>query len=196
MADDLPLGNLKDYIVDLRKKGYPNSKIVESLKKVNWPDDVIEAALSDADTVIEPVPEKPEHEPEVDQMFLDKQEKEPGDANEEDTSKEAPADQAEQQPKAGEQKQPEQPKKFTLWAIVALLLSPFPFIGLGVSMTVWDYVRKNKMGGGFLVIIAMLINTAIILLLFWVIYQLFMLGPEKLAGIADFLNDKFNFIPN
>ena len=52
MGDDSkegPVSNIKEYIVNGRKNGFPDTKIIENLKKTNWPDDVIESAFEEAD---------------------------------------------------------------------------------------------------------------------------------------------------
>src|SRR3989344_2195711 len=56
-TSELPVSNIKEYIVKSRQAGYPDSKILESLKKANWPDDVIESAVVQANEIIAPVAE-------------------------------------------------------------------------------------------------------------------------------------------
>ena len=84
--------------------------------------------------------------------------------------------------------------KFTFWVVVALLLSPIPFVGLAVASSTWDYIRKNKKSGGIIALLAIFINVAMILATIWILFQIFTLDPEQLTGLAKFLNDKFKFL--
>ncbi|MCM2324879.1 MAG: hypothetical protein NDI94_00300 [Candidatus Woesearchaeota archaeon] len=54
---DAPLVNIKDYIVKCRQAGMPDSKIADSLKKANWPQDILDGAFLDSNSIIPPVAE-------------------------------------------------------------------------------------------------------------------------------------------
>ena len=56
--------NIKDYIIKSRQSGLPDSKIIEGLKSSNWPEDIINMAVQEANTIIQPVFE-PIETPEV-----------------------------------------------------------------------------------------------------------------------------------
>jgi hypothetical protein len=201
--EGLPLTNLKEYITDLRNQGYPNSKIIQALQKVNWPEDVIQAALSEADTIIPAVPEPVEETPSSEEKPLDSSEAGTEKKTELEIGEKVTAEVQEKKP-ATEVKKPEETtmdiktekpkKKFSIWGLVALLLSPIPFIGLGVAMTAWENMQKNNRSGGFFALLAMIVNTGVILFLLYIIYQLFMLGPDQMAGLADWVNKRFNLI--
>jgi hypothetical protein len=60
--------HIKEYIVNSRKTGYPDSAIIESLRKSNWPEDIIQSAIKEADNIVnanaEPMPQA-ENQPDV-----------------------------------------------------------------------------------------------------------------------------------
>ena len=213
-----PDSNIKEYIVNARKNGFPDSKIIENLKKTNWPDDIIESAIGEADKII---PAVSEEEQPTEEDKEEPKEVEPKEYKKEDDAKEVASepDKKESAPKESEEKKNEpssnlltkppegifpdkkegtaqEPvkKKFSFLALLSLLLSPIPFIGLGVAMAAIDNIRKNNKSGTILAIIALIINVIIILGIIYIIFQIFTLEPDKLPGFAKYVNDKLNLV--
>src|SRR4030066_2506868 len=62
-VNKIPVSGIKDYIVNSRKTKFSDSIIIENLKKVNWPEDVILAALKEADSVVPAVQEEIKPQP-------------------------------------------------------------------------------------------------------------------------------------
>jgi len=190
MAEE-PIANIKDYIVQCRQGNMPDSKIVEGLRKSNWPDDVINAALVDANSVILAVPEpKPEEQEEKKEENKEQKKDNKKPEKKENKSKEKKQDEN----AIVEESMKKEKKPFSFLAIFALLLSPVPFVGLGVAMNALDNIRKNKMSGGFLAVLALLINIGTIMILIYLIYQIFTLPPESLQGFSKAVNDMFNLV--
>ena len=52
MVNEGPMHNVKDYIVQCRNSGHPDSKIMQNLSSSNWPEDIIQIALSEADKIV------------------------------------------------------------------------------------------------------------------------------------------------
>jgi len=184
MAEE-PIANIKEYIVECRQGKMPDSKIVEALRKSNWPDDVINAALEDANTVVPAVPEPEEPEEKKEEK---KDNKKP--EKKENKSKEEKQDEN----AIVEESMKKEKKPFSFLAIFALLLSPIPLLGLGITLNALDNIRKNKMSGAFLAVLGLLINIGITLLIIYFIYQIFTLPPEALQGFAKAMNDMFNLV--
>ncbi|MBN2368763.1 hypothetical protein JXC34_07105 [Candidatus Woesearchaeota archaeon] len=244
--ENIPIAHIKDYIVNSRKNGYPDSKIIENLKKANWPEDIIDRAVQEADSVLSSVSEgsedskaeeeKPKEEKKSDKKQAKKEpaEEETDEASEEAGKEEAGKEEAEEErpeetddsenpeeakehaetsestkssdiftkPELGEEnKQPENagaleatPKTFSFLSLVALLFSPIPFVGLGVSMAILDYMRKNNKSGKIFPLLGLVINVCIILFIVIILIQIFTLEPDKMAGFARFVNDKFSLV--
>lgn len=213
-----PVSNIKEYIVNGRKNGFLDTKIIENLKKTNWPDDVIESAVKEADTVIPAVSEEtseqkeaPKEKKEETKEEQPKEDKKEGEAKEEAPTEKKPDKKHEEKhepasdlltkPPEGifpDKKEPASEehvkKKFSFLALIALLLSPIPFIGLGVAMAAIDNIRKNNKSGTILAILALIINVLVILGIIYIIFQIFTLPPENLVGFSKYINDMFNII--
>ena len=216
MGDDSkegPVSNIKEYIVNGRKNGFPDTKIIENLKKTNWPDDVIESAVEEADKVVpavseetsepeekEPTEEKKEEQPKEDKKDVESKEEALDKESPKEEKKELGSDLLTKPPegifpdkKEGAAQEPVK-KKFSFLALIALLLSPIPFIGLRVAMAAIDNIRKNNKSGTILAILALIINVLVILGIIYIIFQIFTLPPENLVGFSKYVNDMFNII--
>jgi hypothetical protein len=215
-AATAPASGIKEYIIDSRKKGFSDSAIIATLRQVKWPEDVIQQAFIDANSVIAPVNEPaqipassfsetaipqqpaqaaqaPQQIPQEQQPIKTAEQAPPAQPKEDELFTQPPAEilgLPKEQP-AGEVKPK---KKFSLLTLVALLLSPVPFVGLGVAMSVIDYCRKNNRSGIILAVLALIINIAIILGILYVIFQIFSLEPDQLTGFSRYANDMFNFV--
>lgn len=207
-----PVSNIKEYIVNGRKNGFSDTKIIENLKKTNWPDDVIESAVKEADRTVPAVSEESQ---EQEQPLEEKKDAETKEETDKDSKKATPEKESDKKheekqepasdlltkPPEGifpDKKEPAAEehvkKKFSFLALIALLLSPIPFIGLGVAMAAIDNIRKNNKSGTILAILALLINVIVILGIIYIIFQIFTLPPEDLVGFSKYINDMFNII--
>ncbi len=209
-----PVSNIKEYIVNGRKNGFSDTKIIENLKKTNWPDDVIESAVKEADTVIPAVTEESqekeqelpkEEKKEETKEEQPKEDKKEGEAKEEAPTEKKPDKKQEEKlgsdlltkppqgifpdKKEGAAQEPVK-KKFSFWALIALFLSPIPFVGLGAAMAAIDDIRKNHKSGTILAILSLIINGIIILGIIYILFLIFTLPPENLPGFvnSDFIS--------
>lgn len=193
MEEVSPVSGIKEYIISCRNAGQPDSAIIKNLKQVNWPDDVIAAAINDANSVIAAVPE-PEPAKETPSQDSKKNSKSPGERaplNTEDLFTQPEMIKT----KAEIPKQEEKPKKtFSFFSLLSLLFSPIPFVGLGVGMAAFDSARKNNQTGGFFALITILINFAVILFIGYVFYQIFSLDSGQLTGFSKFISEQFNLV--
>ena len=208
-----PDSNIKEYIINGRKNGFSDTVIVENLKKTNWPDDIIESAMKEADKEVPPVSkeEKPEEPGKEKKEEETNEEKKEESEEKEEPKEETPEKEAQKEEKLGsdlltkppegifpEKKEAEAvgsvKKKFSLLAVLALLLSPIPFVGLGMAMFAIDNIRKNHKRGTILAVLALIINVIVILAIIWFMYQIFTLEPNNLAGFAKYINDMFNIV--
>ena len=181
-----PVLGIKDYIVSSRQKGYLDSDIITALNKGSWPQDIIKQAIESANVIIPPLAEKisdPQNTPATQPV---------SNTPNSDVFTSPPIGIEKKEP-APEQKA-KIPKPFTFLALIALLLSPIPFIGLGVGMSVFEYAKKNNKSGGILALLAVLINFIIILFLVFILYQILTLDPNQLTGFSRFVSEKFNLI--
>ena len=131
-----PVLGIKDYIVSSRQKGYLDSDIITALNKGSWPQDIIKQAIESANVIIPPLAEKisdPQNTPATQPV---------SNTPNSDVFTSPPIGIEKKEP-APEQKA-KIPKPFTFLALIALLLSPIPFIGLGVGMSVFEYAKKNR----------------------------------------------------
>ena len=184
---DIPV-NIKDYIVQSRKSGIPDSKIFETLKTANWPEDIISSAMQEANGNIQSVPE-PVQEPNLQNQ---NQTNIVGEKSVE-TKETQPLDNVQTQTK---EIQNDKPKKtgFCFLTLIALLCSPIPFIGLGLAMTSFDIIKKKNKTGTLIAVLALIINIAAILFVFYIIVQLLTLNPTELEGISLYIVEKFNIL--
>ncbi len=194
-SSDIPISGIKEYIINSRKNGYPDSKITPNLKKANWPDDVIEIALKEADAVIPAVAEfKKEEEKEIVQEKPNQETKQniPSKVNTDDLFTKPPVDVFPEEQKPKIELKPR--RRFSFLSLFALLFSPIPFVGLFIGIGVLGHIRKNKMIGGFFALLAILINLCVIGLIAYIIWQVFSLNPEELTGFSKYVNDMFKII--
>lgn len=178
---DIPV-NIKDYIIQSRQSKIPDSKIIESLKTANWPEDIINIAVQEANSVIPAVPESVEQveqqqEQTNDKYIEKKQEKE---------QKPEPEKIAEEQKK--------EKKGFCFLTLLALLFSPIPFIGLGIAMTSLESIKKNKSSGTIIAVLALLINIAVIFFVVYLLIQMFTLPTSQLEGVSKWLVERFGIL--
>ena len=75
-----------------------------------------------------------------------------------------------------------------------MLLSPIPFIGLGVAMSTMESIKKNNKSGFILSLLALLINMGVILFILYAIFQIFTLNPVQLTGFSKYMNDVFSLV--
>ena len=198
-----PVSNIKEYIVNARKNGFPDTVIIENLKKTNWPDDIIESAIKEADKVIPEVTEEEKKEEETKESpEEEKKEEQPKEETKEEKKEEKADSDLLTKPPEGIFPGKEHPqadiiakKKFSFLALIALLLSPIPFIGLGVAMAAIDNIRKNNKSGTILAILALIINVIVILGIIYIIFQIFTLPSENLVGFSKYVSDMFNIVP-
>ncbi len=187
-----PSTGIKEYIVNCRQNKIPDSLIIENLRKSKWPEDIISIAIKDADAVLPSVPEQNTQETQTKTDIKAEVKQETATVKtQDDLFTKPPILIPDNQPKNDDEKKK---KVFSFWAIIALLLSPIPIIGLGISMSVADYIRKNKMSGMFLVYIAILISIAVLLFILFIIYQIFTLDPGQLTGFSKYVVDTYNLL--
>ena len=201
----VPVTNVKEYVIQMRQKGYTDSQIKNYLLSVNWPEDVVNQAMQNANQVIWPNAEPQQiQQPQTVPVQQDTSQQQPSPAEPEhkpdDDSSQVPDDLFTKPPAeiTGEEPtkpSPVKPKKhFSLWALVALLFSPIPFIGLGIAMHALESIKKNKNSGSIIAILALLINIGVIFVVLWAIYQIFTLDAGQLTGLSQYLNEKFNLV--
>jgi len=186
MMVEIPV-NIKDYIIKSRQSGLPDLKIIESLKSANWPEDIITMAISEANTVIQPIDE-PVETPENEVQTTIK------------TDDTKPIDEKiiEEKTKQNNKNLPEkdnlkttQKKKFCFLTIVALIFSPIPFIGLGFAMTSFDMIKKKKLSGTIIAALALILNLCVIGFVIIIIIQMFTLDASQLEGVSKWLVEIF-----
>ncbi|MEM3373937.1 MAG: hypothetical protein QXE31_01830 [Candidatus Woesearchaeota archaeon] len=210
---------VKNYIIECRKKNIPDSKIIETLKNSKWPDDIIESAIKEANLIISSVKESPSQTIEVVQKNKEQQTINQSiqthttliQANTLTNTTQDTITQTSQavqtkisddlftKPPILQDQKPnileEKPKKvFTPWVIIALILSPIPLIGLGVSMSVLDYVNKNNYSGKIIAYLSLVISLFVLFYILYLIYQIFTLPPDQLTGFAKSIVEKFNLL--
>ncbi|MEM2139279.1 MAG: hypothetical protein QXM96_03955 [Candidatus Woesearchaeota archaeon] len=205
---------IKDYIIKCRKSNIPDSKIIEILKKSNWPEDVINEAIYQADFVVPKVKEadinnnkeqinniNEQNNNNITNIIKDNNIKNSNTNNQitnQSLSTNTNNDLFTKPPILEEKKVniiEEKPKKvFSYWVIVALLLSPIPLIGLGISMSVLDYVNKNNYNGKILAYLSLIISLLVIFYIIYIMYQIFTLNPSELTGFSKTIVEKFNLL--
>ena len=179
--------NVREYIVECRKRGVTDSVILGNLKQSNWPEDVLEMALTEANNIVPEVVEEVVDEPKISIQTNQKTEQT---ATQNVTQVEQKKDIFVQEA----QKQVLEKKKFSIMAIIALILSPIPFVGLGFAMTTLDTIKRKNMSGKFLAIIAFIIAITTIGVIIYVLFQIFTLDIDKLTGFAKFVNEKYGLV--
>lgn len=179
---DMPETNLKDYIVKCRQSGMVDSLIESSLKNTGWPEDIIEKGKQEADLVVPQVLET-QSEQKQDQVIAQK-----------DSAVQEKAVIAEKAENTFKDPVKKEKKQFSLFGLVAFLLSPIPLIGMVVCMIAADYIQKKKMSGLIFPILGMIINIGLIVYIVWTIFVVILPSDGNLAGFAGALNDAFNFI--
>lgn len=221
--EEIPI-NIKDYIVDSRKQGFTDSVIIENLRKVKWPEDIITKAIEEANSIAPPVSE-PTPPRQTGNTTENAQQPNPSvqtNNNINQTNPQTTDKQAIQQPaskipdkkpnvieQSGLFTQPpkevypekqqqaakeEEKKVFSIMSIIALLLSPIPFIGLGFAMNVLEKPHRYNTFSILLSIIALLLNVGAIIMVVIMIYQIFMLGPDELSGFSKIIVEKFGLV--
>lgn len=185
--EDIPT-NINDYIIKSRQSGIIDSKIIETLKSSNWPDDIIIAALKKADLVIPAVPEPTIENTQAQSITANtlsqnqfenkKQEKIISEENREELEK----------PKNQEN------KKFCYLTLLSLLFSPIPFVGLGIAMSSFERIKKNNMSGVFIAVIGLLINISVILFILYFIVQLLTMNPTQLEGVSKYIVERLGIL--
>jgi len=179
---DEPVVNIKDYVIKSRQAGITDSKIIEELKKNNWPEDIITSAVDEANAVIGAVPEPVETE-----------EKGSSQTNTttssiQPTEQKSQTEKTEQQTATKEetsnQNKDGQKKKFCFTALFALLSSPIPIVGLYLGATALDIIRTKKMKGAFLAVLAMLLNVGATIFVFYVFYIIINFNNTQMEGFA------------
>lgn len=180
---------LKDYIMSTRKSGFSDDKIKEGLKKAGWPPEVIDATYklfdpSTSPTIVQqPVAKPAEIKLEEKKEPIIVQDKKDDLFTKPDILQEA-APLIKEEPKKAK-------KSFSILALVAFLLSPIPFIGLGVAMAALESISKHKQSGMILAVLALLINLGMIGLILYILYQIFTLSPDQLTGFSRYIVDNF-----
>jgi len=169
----LPASGIKDYIISQRKINITDEKIIENLRKARWPDDVIAIAVKEADAVTPAVTEVVPQD-----VFT----KPPAEIFPPQT----------ETPKAVVKER----RNFSFLSLIALLFSPIPFFGLGIAGVILEHINKKRLSGGFLAVLAILINVFVIMFLFYIIWQIFTLPPDKLSGFAKAACDILPFCAN
>ena len=263
MEEKVPLTHIKDYVVTCRQRGITDSKITETLTKANWPDDVIQMAVSEPNNIEGSVPEpeipvnppqpvqeegkdqkpgedkpkeeeslkqeepvkkdveetkinnnevlkvhetqsvsepqnsegilkEPNSEPRIDEKPEEK--KEQVKKQKSDLFTKPPKEVSKEEPKKEEPSKPKEKKTFSGLVIVALLLSPIPFVGLGVSMATMESIKHHNKKGMFLAVLALLINVFVILGIIYLMFQIFSLEPDNLTGFSKYINDNLNLV--
>jgi hypothetical protein len=185
--EDLPT-NIKDYIIKSRQTGLPDSKIVETLKNSNWPDDIINTVLKEADLVVPAAPE---------QVIEDTQQENV----QENTVSEMPLTENKknlpnnlENNQTIKQEDKKEKKRFCYLTLLSLLFSPIPFIGLGIAMSSFERIKKNNMSGAFIAVIGLLINIGVILFILYFIVQLLTVSPSQLEGISKTIVEKLGIL--
>jgi hypothetical protein len=182
---DAPLVNIKDYIVKCRQAGMPDSKIADSLKKANWPQDILDGAFLDSNSILPPVAE-PEVASSSVESIVPSQEKPNLDASKKQEEQKKPVDAV--SPVVKEKKQ------FSIFAFISFVLSPIPFLGLALCMTAYDYTVKRKMSGAFFAIFGLIINIAVLGFIIYVMFQIFSMDQNQLTGFSKFVNDNLHLV--
>lgn len=183
---DIPV-NIKEYIINSRQAGQSDSKIITALKSANWPEDIINMALQQANAIIQPVPEPVEVPINTSQTFSNLQEAK---NNEKDNAQKK----LQESNNLLENNQQKNKKKFCFLTIIALLFSPIPFIGLGLAMTSFDLIKKKNMSGAIIAVLALLINIAVILFVVYIIVQLLTLNSFQLEGISRVIVERLGIL--
>jgi len=195
--------NVREYIVECRKRGVTDSVIVDNLKESHWPKDILDMAFLEANDIVpEVVPKEVQTQDvqtsteDLQQQSLNKSVQEEQQINKKELEQHPTQLAKEQYDDSVKVTQKEIPdkKKFSFMSIVALILSPIPFVGLGVAMTTLDTINKKKMSGRFIAIIAYVLAIASIGIVVYALYQIFTLDPEKMTGFALFVNEKFGLV--
>jgi hypothetical protein len=186
MEEVAPDSGIKNYIITSRKAGFSDSAISESLRSAGWPEDIINMAVKEsyANSKI------PQSAP-VKEIKKEETKKEQEKKDELFTKPEV-LNQPQQEAKKEEPKK--EKKGFSLLALVAFIFSPVPFIGLGIAMAALESAGKNKQSGGFLAIIALLINIGVICFIGYILYQIFTLPVENLTGFSKYVVDTFKLM--
>ncbi len=178
---------LKNYIFSTRKTGFSDSKIKEGLTNAGWPLENVEAAFRDCDAV-----------PDLLKVPMQKFEAKEPDKKKDENKKDELFTKPALLETPNEEIKKEEPKKekksFSLLAIVALLVSPIPFIGLGVAMAAIESISKHKHSGMIFAILALFINMAVIGFIMFILYQIFTLNPDQLTGFSRYIVDTFGLV--
>jgi hypothetical protein len=185
MEEVTPDSGIKDYIISSRKAGFSDSAIAESLRSAGWPEDIINMAIKETNSssAQKPVPvvenqvqrEDIKREPDKNELFTKPEIMQP----QQDAKKEEPK---------------KEKKGFCILALVALIFSPVPFIGLGIAMAALESASKHKQSGGFLAVLALLINIGVICFIGYILYQIFTLPIENLTGFSKYVVDTFKLM--
>ncbi|MFH2020771.1 MAG: hypothetical protein ABIJ34_05115 [archaeon] len=193
--DENIIASAKDFISKARQSGQSDVEITLALQNAGWPEDIIKIAMQNSIPVISSIPEQPK-EMSANAEAKPASAKSVAPANtrnqNDDLMQKAPVE------IAGNSPPPLVPskkgRKFCLMALIALMLSPVPFIGLGFAMTSLDMINKKNMSGTFVAIIALFINILTILFVLFLIYQIFTLDPSQLTGFSRYVNDMFQLV--
>jgi hypothetical protein len=148
------------------------------LRGANWPEEIIMQAKQNADAICQAVPEQASiqmPEPAVS-------------AGTEPASSNAYGEQAPVKQVSGEK------RKFCFLALIAFLLSPIPFIGMGFAMTSLEMINKRHMTGTLLAILALLINIGVVLLVIFLVFQILTMDASQLTGFSKAVNDMFQLV--
>ena len=212
--NDLPIANVKDYIVKNRKAGTPEEKILSNLKGAKWPEDIINFAIEEANSVVPPNVAGSESNEGADESKPEEV-KEESSEGESENSQEAPAQQkpptekeelsavmAEHSASVNKisdelNKGPDgKPagRKVSIVALSSILFVWIPFLGSAIAAAAWDNARKNKQIGGFMCLITIIINIILSVGLIYIVLQIFSLDPENLSGISKYLGETFNLV--
>jgi hypothetical protein len=186
MEEVKPDSGIKNYVISTRKAGFTDSQITDSLKKAGWPEDVILTAIKECSPLVPPLPD-PKKEKKVEQTETVETTAVQDKKNDLFTKPEIY-----EKPQEVKNAEPKKEKKgFCVLALIALLFSPIPFVGLGIAMAALESAKKNKQTGGILAIIALLVNFGVICFIAYALYQIFTLTPDQLTGFSKYIVDTF-----
>lgn len=159
-----------------------DSLIESSLKAAGWPEDIIEKGKQEADLVV----------PQV--LETQSEQKQEQDVAQKDPAFQEKATIVEKTENTVKDPVKKEKKQFSVFGLVAFLLSPIPLVGMVICMIAADYIQKKKMSGLLFPILGMILNIGLIVYIVWTIFVVILPSDGNLAGFAGALNDMFNFI--